>query len=429
MGYYSSPRWTAELADCSMPMTMDTYSNCSYKCIYCFGQFQRGLGENRKGKYLANDVEWVNPEKFKKIWDEPESSQFGKYVQAKKTMQWGGLSDQFDDNERKYGKTLELLRWLRENHPDQQISFSTKGTWWLDDPRYTELFKDNTNWNCKFSIITMEAQKAKVIEAGVDSPQKRLNAIEKFAKLNAGGATLRLRPFIIGISTPTYLDLIREAWNRGATAMSTEFFCVESRSNLLKQKFHFINELCGFDLYKFYEKYSVQQGYMRLNRKVKEPFIKNMKETCEEIGMRFYVSDAHFKECCCNGSCCGLPTNFNYSRGQWCEALMLAKKNGKVTYSEVKGDIEKYLSHFEFRKAECFNTGGSNTRAKFYGMSMAEYMRWLWNNPDNGQSPYTLFEGVLYPVGNDENGDLIYEYQENRTFVPIGGGSMCGHNH
>lgn len=426
MDYYNSPRWTAEIADCSMPMTMDTYSNCSYKCIYCFSQFQRAVGESKED-YLANKVKWVNPNKFKRIWDEPDKTQFGAYAKARKTMQWGGLSDQFDDNERKYGKTLELLRWLRENHPEQQISFSTKGTWWLDDSRYVELFKDNPNWNCKFSIITLEAEKAKIIEAGVDSPQKRLNAIEKFAKLNAGGATLRLRPFIIGISTPTYLDLIREAGNCGATALSTEFFCVEKRSMELRKKFDRINELCGFDLYKFYEEYSVQQGYMRLNRKVKEPFVKNMKQVCDEIGMRFYVSDAHFKESCSNGSCCGLPESFNYSRGQWCQALMLAKKNGKVTYSEVKDDIEKYLD-FPWSSAEGFNTGGSMKRAKFNGMSMADYMRWLWNNPNDGQSPYTLFEGVLYPKETDENGDLVYYYQQNRTFIPCGC-SCCGHNH
>jgi hypothetical protein len=33
--YYSSPRWTGELMDCSMPVTFDQYSNCSFGCIYC----------------------------------------------------------------------------------------------------------------------------------------------------------------------------------------------------------------------------------------------------------------------------------------------------------------------------------------------------------------------------------------------------------
>lgn len=430
MDYYNSPRWTAEIADCSMPMTMDTYNMCSYKCLYCFSQFQKALsGANFDVKYKNNIVEWVNPKKFKEMFENPDKTQFGEYIKAGKTFQWGGLADQFDENERKHGITLELLRWLRKNRPDQQISFSTKATWWLDDPRYTELFKNNPNWNCKFSIITLEKEKARIIEAGVPSPQDRLDAIEKYAKLNAGGATLRLRPFIIGISTPSYKDLIREAGNRGATALSTEFFCVERRSTMLKGKMKYFNDLCGFDLWKFYEKYSVQQGYMRLNRKIKEPFVKNMKEICDEIGMRFYVSDAHFKECSHNGSCCGLPESFNYSRGQWCQALMLARQKGKVTYSEVKSDIEAYLSKFHRERANGFNKGGSSTRAKFQGMSMADYMRWLWNNPDNGQSPYTLFEGVLYPKGKDENGDLVYYYQEGRTFIPISGCSSCGHNH
>ena len=209
-------------------------------------------------------------------------------------MQWGGLSDQFDEFERERGVTLELLRFFREI--DYPLCFSTKATWWLDDERYTELFKDNPKWNCKFSIITLDENKAKVMEAGVDSPLKRLQAIEKFSNLNAGGATLRLRPFVIGVSTPSYLDLIKSAGSAGATAVSTEFFCLEQRSQLLKKKMPIFNELCGFDVMEFYKKFSSGAGYLRLNRNVKRPFVEAMKKLCDQLGMRFYVSDAHFKE-------------------------------------------------------------------------------------------------------------------------------------
>ena len=106
MGYYNSPRWTGEIADCSMPMTMDTYSNCSFKCQYCFSQFQRGIGGG-KDKYLANEVKWVNIDRIKRMFLEPDSTQFGEYIKARKVMQWGGLSDQFDGNEKKYGKTIK----------------------------------------------------------------------------------------------------------------------------------------------------------------------------------------------------------------------------------------------------------------------------------------------------------------------------------
>lgn len=191
--------------------------------------------------------------------------------------------------------------------------------------------------------------------------------------------------------------------------MSTEFFCVEQRSPTLKAFMPKLNELCGFDVMAFYKKYSVSTGYLRLNRKVKEPFMRNMKALTEKIGMRFYVSDAHFKELCCNGSCCGLPSDWNYSKGQWCEALQLAKKNGHVSWNEVRHDIEE-LHQYDWGRAQGYNCNSSEKRAKFMGMTMAEYMRYLWNNPKYGQSPYKLFEGAMVPDGKDVNGNIIYRY-------------------
>lgn len=407
--YYQSPRWSNEIADCSMPMTFDTYSNCSFGCLYCFSQFQRAVGDTKEA-YLRKDVRSVSVNHVKKMFSNPDQygGQFKEYIKDRKVMQWGGLSDQFDSFERKHGVTLELLKFFKEiNYP---LCFSTKSTWFTEDERYMELIRGQKNWNFKFSIITLDEQKAHIIEKGVPSPVERLKAIERIAKADAGGATLRLRPFIIGVSTPTYLNLIREAANLGASAMSTEFFCVEQRSPTLKSFMPTFNELCGFDVMEFYRKYSVSSGYLRLNRKVKEPFLRNMKNLCEEVGIRFYVSDAHFKEMCCNGSCCGLPPDWNYSRGQWCEALQIAKINGVVRYSDVKGDIEKLVSGFQWVRAQGFNCNSSERRAKFEGMTMADYMRWLWNNPQAGQSPYKLFEGILRPVGKDDCKDLIYQY-------------------
>lgn len=406
--YYSSPRWTGEIADCSMPMTFDTYSNCSFGCLYCFSQNQRGLGAAKEA-YLKKEVHPVNVEKVKRMFLEPDkyARQFATYIKQRRVMQWGGLSDQFDGFERKYGQTLELLKFFKEI--DYPLCFSTKATWFTEDERYMSLIRGQKNWNFKFSIITLDEHKAHVIERGVPTPKARLDAIERIANAGAGGATLRLRPFVIGVSTPTYLDLIREAANRGATALSTEFFCVEQRSNILKGFMPTLSDLCGFDVMEFYKKYSYAQGYLRLNRKVKEPFIRNMKTVCDEVGMRFYVSDAHFKELCHNGSCCGLPETWNYSRGQFCEALQIAKRKGSVRYSEIQSDID-LLHQYDFSRAEGFNCNSSEKRAKFYGMSMARYLRWLWNNPQAGQSPYKMFEGIMTPNGKDENGDLIYFY-------------------
>ena len=412
---YASPRWTGEIADCTLPLTFDTYSNCSFGCVYCFSQYQRGIGDS-KTAYYNKDIKAVNPEKIKKIFSgEDKKSQFYEFIKTKRPIQWGGLSDQFDGYEKKYGVTYEILKYLREI--EYPICFSTKSAWVFHDPKYQELFKGADNWNVKFSIITLDEKDASKIEVGVPSPRERLEAMKIYNSLSKGGTTLRLRPFILGVSDKTYLDLIKAAQEAGADAVTTEFFCLEMRSiNNAKEHYKTISECAGFDIVEFYRKYSNGSGYLRLNRKIKEKYIRNMKELCHKLGMRFYVSDAHFKEACDNCSCCALPPNWDYSRGNFSAALQIAKKTGEVRWSDIERDM--YYLNFDFNRAEGFNTNNAQKRAKFKGMTMKEYLHYLWNNPKAGQSPYRMFERVLLPDGTDENGDIIYKYNEDVTFEP-----------
>lgn len=416
---YQSPRWSGEIADCSLPVTLDTYSNCAFGCVYCFSQYQRGLGKS-EADYYAKKVKAVDVDKIKKLFlgqlppDSPKN-QFWPYIKDRRPIQYGGLSDQFDGFEKQYGKTYEILSFLKElNYP---ICFSTKSAWVFHDPKYRELFKGADNWSMKFSIITLDEEDARRIEPGVPPPQKRLDAMREYNKLSKGGTTLRLRPFIVGVSDKTYLDLIRAAKEAGATAVTTEFFCLENRSvNKAKEHYKVISECCGFDIVDFYRKYSNGSGYLRLNRHVKEKYIRAMQDLCKELDMRFYVSDSHFKECSDNCCCCALNTDWNYSRGNFAAALQIAKKTGSVRWSDIEEDM--YFLDFDWNRAEGFNTNSTETRAKFRGMTMKDYLHYLWNSPKRGQSPYKIFEGVLKPDGTDENGDIIYRYDQSRTFEP-----------
>lgn len=407
---YGSPRWSGEILDCSMPMTFDQYSNCSFLCAYCFAQFQRGIGKSKKA-YVAKQVKAVDPRRFRRIFLGEVKSQFLPYIQERKTMQWGGLSDPFCNYERQYGVGLEILRFLREI--DYPVCFSTKATWWTEDERYAELFRGNKKWNVKVSIITLDPAKMHAFEPNLPTSEDRLAAIGRIAKWDGGGATLRLRPFIVGVANPTHVDLIRRAGEVGATAMSTEFFCLEVRSKSLRTKLRELNKVAGMDVYEFYRQNSAQAGYLRLNRKVKKPFIDEMREAAHAVGMRFYVSDAHFKELCDNGSCCGLSPDWNYSRGQFTEALLLCKKNGRVTWPEVAAHL-KFLGSIQWDRAEGLNTNSMETRATYAGHTLVDFMRNTWNNPFAGQSPYRMFGGVMKPIGKDENGDLIYGYDPTK---------------
>lgn len=73
--------------------------------------------------------------------------------------------------------------------------------------------------------------------------------------------------------------------------------------------------------------------------------------------------------------------------------------------------------NFDYNSAIGFNTTSSENRAKFQNTTMKGYLHYLWDNPKRGQSPYKIFEGVLKPDGVDENGDIIYKYDDSVTFI------------
>lgn len=403
---YASPRWSGEILDCSMPMTLDTYSTCSFRCAYCFAFFQKALAGS-KDSYLTGNVRSVNVDKVKSHFLKPETSMFGRYTRSRIVMQWGGLSDPLDEYERRLGVSLELLRFFREL--EYPVRICTKGTWWTEDERYTELLRGAKHFNLMFSIITADADVAAQVERFAPSPQERLRAIERVSRLGCGGVTLRLRPFIPGISDKTYLELIRSAASAGVSAVSTEFLCWETRSRLSWRRLSFMSKYAGQDLISLYRtKSQSKAGYMRLNRDAKMPFFLAMRDLCHELGLRFFVSDAHGKELCDGGSCCGLSDSWNYQRGQFTNALLLAKANGAVRWSDIEANLG--WAGFSVIDAEGFNTVSAEWRAKFRGLTMKDWMRWHWNSVRSGKGPYKYFGGVLKPSGRDENGDIIYQY-------------------
>lgn len=341
---YSSPRWTMEIPDCSMPMTMDTYSKCAYNCLYCFAYFQKS--HTLDGYIGGAGNRCVNPTKVINLFESAmkndreavskTEAQFFPYIQNRRIMQWGGLADQFDEWERRYGVTLELLKYF--DRIDYPLSFSTKAAWWTEDERYMELFRKHAhNWHVKISIITADPEKARKIEKGVPSPQARIEAIRRLA--GAGiHVTLRLRPFILGVSGD-YRTLIKAAADAGADSVTTEFFCMEARANEdLKKRYAMMSEVCGFDIYRYYMENSHQHGYKRLSRAIKAPIIHEMRDYVHSLGLRFHVSDAFCRECNDACNCCGVPPEWEVSQtGNIGQAIITAREKGEVHFSDIQG--------------------------------------------------------------------------------------------
>lgn len=128
----------------------------------------------------------------------------------------------------------------------------------------------------------------------------------------------------------------------------------------------------------------------------------------QRIIIVYRSEDAHFKELCHNGSCCGLPPTWNYSRGQMCEALNICKRKGYVRWSDIKLDAENLL---RAKLEKAMNLGTREKASKYYTMSAADYMKWCWNNPQAAHSPYKMFEGAMVPADErDSEGNIVYKY-------------------
>ena len=418
---YASPRWTGEILDCALPMSLDQFSRCSFDCLYCFSYFQRikstimkKTSEKMKVPYLQRPPASINVAKTIDMFTGKRKTPFSQYIARRTPFQWGGLSDPFDLFEKRYGVGLEIMQVLyKMKYP---ICFSTKGTWILDDDRYASLFHNNSFWNVKVSIINLDESKARLMERGVASPEKRLEFMRRLSLHQGTGVTLRLRPFIIGFSDENnaHIELIQKAGQAGADAVSTEFLCVEGRlTSGIVDRYDQMSKIMQNNLYEFYRKNTIiPMGYMRLNWKIKKKFIDEMEIAAKKAGLRFYVSDAHHKDRSCNGCCCGLPESWEYHRGQFTQALLIAKEKGTVAWSDIEPFIFPEYAEQSIVAGCGLNIGRRtvNSRAQFKDLSIKDYIKMMWNDTSKTQNPYNYFFGLLQPLKLDNDKNIIYQY-------------------
>ena len=85
--------------------------------------------------------------------------------------------------------------------------------------------------------------------------------------------------------------------------------------------------------------------------------------------------------------------------------------------------MKTIFSGFPYTNGEGLNTNSTKNRANYLGMSMEEHVRYMWNSPKKGNSPYRIFRGSLVPMTNeegefvyDENGDMVYKYVDRGNF-------------
>jgi len=436
-GGYNSPRVSSEIEDCALPLTFDSYSLCSFGCLYCFAFYQkvqRGAASAEDGKIdivhatSKNIIDSMSGKSNslvqRRLHDHFYSKRF--------PFHWGGLADPFCYIERKNRKGLEIIEYLAaENYP---TIFSTKGNV-MQDKDFKKIFLNSAkyhNFAFQISMVTADDKAGRFMEPYVPIPTVRFKVMRWLS--DQGYYTiLRLRPFIIGLTDDTLDELLEKARDAGAQAVSTEFFCLEGRLQVeFSKRFDYISQIIGLkdarDLLKYMGELSPGRrgSYKRLNRVVKEEHVKKIYTFCQKNGMTLSVSDPDFKELGMTGCCCGIPYNYKpnpelsgWSRTQLTHHLIVARRNfqrglsGKdiqLCFGDVYPD-EGYLSELAFCE---FNLRRKDIiRSQQMVIAQRHIIQAEWNHYRSPANPANYLDGKVEPIGLDDSGNVIYEYKES----------------
>jgi hypothetical protein len=263
-----------------------------------------------------------------------------------------------------------------------------------------------------WTIITDNDEIASKIEVSAPSPTERFQAMKIYHDLGIP-QIIRIRPFLQGLTSDCYENLIKRAHECGAEAISTEWLCIQRMAGeKVRERYEEMSRVLGYDIFEYYKTLSNPSiSYMRLNPKIKERYVKRMRELCHELGMRFAISDPHFKYLNDTLSCCGLDDKYNFMTAPYNLALKIAREKGIVHWKDVEAGIDWAK---DIGASEIFIVRTKFDYRRRKGQDAKEYIRSMWNTTKKaGYCPYLYFAGYLEPIGKDENGDLIYKSNDN----------------
>ena len=110
---------------CPLPVSMDIYPVCTFNCLYCFGK----ASISKKNRTHLNSPNPDNLDMFlnKNLKEKPEKiktkEDFVKYyINQRKAVQIGVVSDPFDYLEYKYGYTYDILKVFSIYHYPFRLS-------------------------------------------------------------------------------------------------------------------------------------------------------------------------------------------------------------------------------------------------------------------------------------------------------------------
>lgn len=423
---YNGLRITADGFDCALPVAFDTYSACSFGCLYCFSNFLM-RDPNRQEAYLlkaqAGNVGADRLRVLERVLAGEDGKvngiAFSTFREAlnldhklRCPLQWGALGDPFDNIERNQRRGLDFIRIVKQHR--QPVRVSSKGRLMTEKPWIDEL--DPELFWFAWSLITPDDGLLQAVDRWAPNATQRLKAMKTMSKLGYR-TSLRFRPAIPGMSDSTpkhphaYKELIDRAAEAGARAISFEvIFMPGSQSVHIKKLLWQLEERIGHKLVAHYRRTSLAGACLRSSRQWVQDFTLAVVEHARKCGLAIGISDPHFKELNDSVCCCGIAQNDpifgGFQRHCATGALLKAKKTGK----EV--GIEDFLPAWasQVKLDSCVCIAGAKNMWKRLHLTWGDKLRETWNDLQSPRGPLHYFDGVLRPSSRDDAGNIRYKF-------------------
>jgi DNA repair photolyase len=189
--YQYSISISSQIPHCSLPLRLDSYSKCSFRCSYCFAK-------NRGGNHPPKGLKVIDHDYLDRVISKslnPNSgklSVIGQLLKKQVPVHFGGMSDPFMHYEESKRSTLNTLKVLKKHRYPTIIS--TKGDLIIGQ-EYLEVLAESLV-TVQVSFSTLNDIISKQIEFNTPLPSSRLKVIKELSKICFVSA--RLQPLIPG---------------------------------------------------------------------------------------------------------------------------------------------------------------------------------------------------------------------------------------
>jgi DNA repair photolyase len=409
MDLYTTPfSITSQFSFCGLPLRLDTYRGCAFRCSYCFARYRGG---NLPGASVrAADAQHIKSV-FDRALNRDGTGVVAEFLQHRTPVHFGGMSDPLQPAEEQHRVTASALKTLITHQYPTVLS--TRSALVSTSP-YIDLLKDLKSAVVQFSFSSTVDSTSARVEPHATRPSVLLRAMETLS--NRGIiVTCRWQPYIPGISE-TPCKFVPRIAATGCRHLAFEHLKLPlERSNPLWQEFSAGTQRDFLGEYR-------RAGARRDGRELILPASEKLQmvllaRSCSHrYGMTFGAADNEFQYLSDTGCCCSGVDQFPGFEGWFKHQIGYAVRQscGKPLRYHVLakewapvGSIDRYL----------------NSRSRIAGRgttfgSIREHVRRRWNETDAPGSPCTFYGVLSYPrKTDDQTQERNHVYKWNQTVL------------